>query len=326
MPGRRFSDQFIDEVRARTSLVGLIGRHVPLKRAGREQAGCCPFHNERTGSFTVNEGKGFAHCFGCGWHGDAIDFARAHLGLDFLEAVELLAEEAGMIAVRDGERPQPRPVVERPSRADLDAEKARTVAWARDLWRRGRPAGGTLVEAYLRSRGITMAAPPSLRYAPSLKHSDTGLMLPAMLGAVQAGDGSIKGIHRTFLKADGSGKAGVASAKKMGGVCWGGAVRFARPAPVLRLAEGIETALSVLQAIPGAAVWAALSLGNMGSVELPELVEEVRLFADSDEKDPVKAQEALERAAERHARAGRRVLIVPAPDGMDFNDVLRGAA
>lgn len=324
MTGRRFPEQFINEVRDRTSLVALIGRTVKLTRRGREHIGCCPFHSEKTGSFTVNEDKGFAHCFGCSWHGDAIDFVRAHYNCDFTEAVEMLAAEAGMIQEREGEPPRPKPVVQRPSREDLEAEKAQTIEWARGVWARAVPASGTIVETYLRSRRITIPAPPSLRFSPSLKHTDTGLFLPAMVAGVQAVDGRVVGVHRTFLKADGSAKAGVTSPKKMGGVCWGGAVRFARPATILRIAEGIETALSILQAMPDAAVWAALSLGNMGSIDLPEEVREVRLFADSDNKDPAKAQELLERAAERHARAGRKVSIAHAPDGMDFNDVLRG--
>ena len=59
---------FLDELRARTSLSSLVGKTVKLTRAGREMKGCCPFHNEKTPSFYVNDDKGFAHCFGCSWH------------------------------------------------------------------------------------------------------------------------------------------------------------------------------------------------------------------------------------------------------------------
>ena len=87
---------FLDDLRSRVGLAALIGRRVKLTRAGREMKGCCPFHNEKTPSVYVNEDKGFYHCFGCGAHGDAIGFAMADGGLSFIEAVKLLAAEAGL--------------------------------------------------------------------------------------------------------------------------------------------------------------------------------------------------------------------------------------
>src|SRR6201987_2408430 len=87
---------FLDELRSRVSLPELIGRRVSLVRRGREYAGLCPFHNERTPSFYVVEDKNFFHCFGCGAHGDAIGFVMRADNLDFLEAVERLAGEAGL--------------------------------------------------------------------------------------------------------------------------------------------------------------------------------------------------------------------------------------
>src|SRR5215472_548427 len=87
---------FLDELRSRTSLSGLIGRRVKLVRRGREYAGLCPFHHEKTPSFYVVEDKSFFHCFGCGAHGDAIGFVMRADNLDFLEAVERLAGEAGL--------------------------------------------------------------------------------------------------------------------------------------------------------------------------------------------------------------------------------------
>src|SRR5256714_8536569 len=90
-----FPPGFLDELRTRISLVGLVGRRVRLTRKGREHAGLCPFHNEKTPSFYVVEDKGFFHCFGCGAHGDAIDFVTRADKLSFAEAVEKLASEAG---------------------------------------------------------------------------------------------------------------------------------------------------------------------------------------------------------------------------------------
>src|SRR5260370_4100571 len=87
---------FIDELRSRISLSGLIGRTVKLARRGREYAGLCPFHHEKTPSFYVVEDKFFFHCFGCGAHGDAIGFVMRADNLDFIAAVEKLAGEAGL--------------------------------------------------------------------------------------------------------------------------------------------------------------------------------------------------------------------------------------
>lgn len=88
--------RFKEELRARLTLSDIIGRKVRLTRAGREFKGCCPFHNEKTPSFTVNDDKQFYHCFGCGAHGDVIGFLMQHDNLSFIEAIEALAAEAGL--------------------------------------------------------------------------------------------------------------------------------------------------------------------------------------------------------------------------------------
>ena len=88
--------KFCDELRAKISIVDVVGSKVKLVRKGREYQACCPFHNEKTPSFTVNEAKGFYHCFGCGAHGDIIKFEMDANGLTFIEAVEKLAHKVGM--------------------------------------------------------------------------------------------------------------------------------------------------------------------------------------------------------------------------------------
>ena len=90
------SPEFLDEIRARTSLSALISQTLPLKKVGREQEACCPFHNEKTPSFRVNDDKGFYHCFGCGVHGDAIRWLTDKQGLPFMDAVRTLADAAGL--------------------------------------------------------------------------------------------------------------------------------------------------------------------------------------------------------------------------------------
>ncbi|MCK5041780.1 MAG: DNA primase, partial [Sphingomonadales bacterium] len=92
----RFPPEFLDEIRRRVSLVDVVAKRVKLTRKGREHTGLCPFHNEKTPSFTVSEEKGFYHCFGCGAHGDAIGFLVDNEGLPFPEAVENLAALAGV--------------------------------------------------------------------------------------------------------------------------------------------------------------------------------------------------------------------------------------
>ncbi|MHA6719415.1 DNA primase [Sphingomonas sp. RS6] len=87
---------FLDELRARTTLSSLIAKSVKLQRAGKEFRACCPFHNEKTPSFYVNDDKGFYHCFGCGAHGDAIRWMTDQRGLPFIDAVKELAQAAGL--------------------------------------------------------------------------------------------------------------------------------------------------------------------------------------------------------------------------------------
>ncbi len=87
---------FFDELRNRITLSEVIGRRIKVIRAGREYKACCPFHHEKTPSFTINDDKQFYHCFGCGAHGDVIKFVTEHDNIGFMDAVEMLAAEAGM--------------------------------------------------------------------------------------------------------------------------------------------------------------------------------------------------------------------------------------
>src|SRR5437868_2504460 len=142
-----FPPGFLDELRSRVSLAGLIGRRVRLLRQGREQRGLCPFHNEKTPSFYVVEDKGFFHCFGCGAHGDAIGFLMRAEHLDFIEAVERLAAEAG-IAVPQ-QTPQER---ERATRQKtlLEALAAAAAFYETQLW----SSAGAPARDYLARRGL----------------------------------------------------------------------------------------------------------------------------------------------------------------------------
>jgi len=104
-------DSFIEELLARSDVVELIERRVPLKRSGSEFQACCPFHDEKTPSFTVSPKKQFYHCFGCGAHGSAIGFLMQYEGLEFRDAVEELARAAGLEVPSSGGQQQQRPEI-----------------------------------------------------------------------------------------------------------------------------------------------------------------------------------------------------------------------
>jgi DNA primase len=142
-----FPPGFLDELRSRISLSGLIGRRVKLVRRGREFAGLCPFHNEKTPSFYVVEDKSFFHCFGCGAHGDVVGFVMRANNLDFIEAVEKLAGEAGLAVPQAS--PQERERAQR-QKTLLEAMEAAAAFYEGKLWA---PAGSRARE-YLRERGL----------------------------------------------------------------------------------------------------------------------------------------------------------------------------
>ena len=156
-----FPPQFLDEIRARVSLEGVIGKRVRLMRRGRELLGLCPFHNEKTPSFTVNEEKGFFHCFGCGAHGDVIGFIMRDEGLAFPEAVERLAGDAGLaLPARD-----PRAEAREKQRLSLFG-----VVEAAAAWFEAELAGprGDAARRYLDARGVDEETRAQFRlgYAP----------------------------------------------------------------------------------------------------------------------------------------------------------------
>src|SRR4026208_96444 len=92
-----FPQSFIDDLRLQANIVQVVQEYVPLKRAGTSYKGLCPFHSERTPSFTVNPEKGFFHCFGCNAGGDVFKFLELHEKVAFPEAVKLLAQTVGLL-------------------------------------------------------------------------------------------------------------------------------------------------------------------------------------------------------------------------------------
>ena len=158
----RIPREFIDELLARLDVVEVIDRRVPLKKAGKDFKACCPFHNEKTPSFTVSRPKQFYHCFGCGVSGTAITFLMEFEHLSFPEAVEELAGEAGLEVpdtgpARSGDNPT-LPLLE------ILGEASR---YYKDQLRSHTDASTTI--AYLKQRGLTgeIAAQFDLGYAPT---------------------------------------------------------------------------------------------------------------------------------------------------------------
>lgn len=215
----------VAEVKARAGLAEVIGRRVKLRRTGREQTGLCPFHNESSPSFTVVPEKGFAHCFGCGWHGDVIRFVQDSRGLDFIAALAELEAELGLRSGDFVAGTQPAPVQRQSVRQDApDTGLVSSMEAAVAIWRGGHDARGTIVARYLESRGIDPAVTRVLdvvRFHPACPISLwrrgedpklARLTAPAMLAPIcvadqAAGQWRQVGVHVTFLAPDGSGKA-----------------------------------------------------------------------------------------------------------------------
>jgi phage/plasmid primase-like uncharacterized protein len=205
---------------------------------------------------------------------------------------------------------------------DTRAEAERLSEHARRLWSDSKSIHGTPAEAYLRGRGITCPLPETLRFHPECWHGPTARRYPAIVAAVQGGAGF--GIHRTYLKPDGSGKADVEPAKMMLGSCAGGAVRLSGGASRLVVGEGIETSLSLACGLldEPVRIWAALSTSGLRGLRLPTQVGRLTIAIDGDKP----GREAGHALAERAYACGWQVGILDPGDGADWNDRLTDKA
>lgn len=152
--------QFIDQLLNRIDIVDVINRRVQLKKSGKEFQACCPFHDEKTASFTVSPSKQFYHCFGCGAHGSAISFLMEYDNLGFIEAVEELAQQAGMEVPREGNYEQG------PDLRPLYELMEKTAHFYQHQLKHH--ADGPAAIEYLKSRGMSgkIAANYGIGYAP----------------------------------------------------------------------------------------------------------------------------------------------------------------
>jgi putative DNA primase/helicase len=267
----------------------------------------CPAHEDRKPSLSITEAKG----------GKVL--VRCHAGCEQARVIAALRSRGLWIGNSPRRFTRSAPHVagaHRQARDEAQRSKAALV-----IWHSATPPNGTLVATYLISRGLCLPPPPTLRFHPNLKHPSGGVW-PGLVALVTRGvDDKPLAIHRTFLARDGQGKASMQPAKMMLGPCAGGAVRLGPNSECIMIAEGIETALSAMQAT-GQTAWAALSTSGLRALDLPEDVHKVIVLADGDNAGEAAARDC----AWRWTRRGRRVRIARPPQGLDFNDMLVGHA
>jgi putative DNA primase/helicase len=281
----------------------VLANALGARRIGGGWIARCPAHDDREPSLAVREGE------------DGRVLVRCHAGCDQWRVIEVLRSRG----LWEGNGRQ----IERSARgtaggSQADRDKTNRPL-ALEIWNSAIPADETLVEIYLRSRGLVLPPLQRLRLRARLKHPSGGIW-PAMVGLVTRGnDDTPIRIHRTYLARNGGGKAPVHPQKMMLGLCRGGAVRLALPAKELMVGEGIETCLAAMLAVDKPA-WAALSTAGLRALDLPLAVRNVIILADGDEA----GEAAADDAALRWMREGRGVSVARPPRGLDFNDMLLG--
>lgn len=287
-------------------LAAAIGQTLRLHRCGRFYSGACPACGY-AGAFTVQERCGRT-------------LVRCHVGCS-QETVLGALRQAGLWG---SPAAFTHPALRRALGRAVENDRAHArAALAERIWRASIALPGTLGEAYLHARGLHGTAPDQLRFALLLRHHPTGTEWPAMVAAVRDVSGNMVGVHRTYLRPDGAGKAPVTPAKMTLGSTGGAGVQLAPAAADMLVGEGIESTLSAMLAA-GLPAWAGLSAGGMKALQLPPLPlgRSVIIAADA---DPVGIAAARDAAARWHAE-GRAVRIALPPAGQDFNDLAMGGS
>ncbi len=287
---------------SRTMSLENLARNLSLRKSGSSYHGACPVCGYKTG-FQLTKGHGdvlvgYCHAGRC----DMTDFFR---GLYSGQAISTRSGTLKSIEIPDHEKIQTYP-------NDMAAE---------NLWCASLPADGTIVETYLRSRGLTCLIPEAIRFIPEHKHKETGKKFPLMLARVdKIGEEGPVAVHRTFLKKDGSGKADVTPNKKSLGQLSQGGVFLSNPGMYIAISEGIETGLTFQQAT-GIPTIAALSTSGMEGLILSALPLAQKVFIIADNDPP--GLNAAVNVARRLEAEGRNVHIAMPPEsGEDFNDLL----
>ena len=256
----------------------------------------CPAHDDRTPSLSLRDGN------------DDTLLTHCHAGCT-PEAVWAALRDRGLVGGENGTRTMREPI----SRRRDNSSHQRS---ALEIWRATQPAENTPVAAYLRSRGITIPIPLTIRYHPALLHADTGLHLPCMVAAVCNVTSNVTGILRMYLTLYGR-KAPVNRPRMTLGALLGNAVRLAPTTDRVWLTEGVEDALAVVQMM-GEPAWAVLGTSGYSTVELPDRIRQVVLAPDGDDA----GQAIIQEAAKRLAGQAREVRAAKLPAGKDWVDVL----
>ena len=339
---------FIDELRSRLSLSDLVGRRVKLVPKGGRLAGLCPFHNEKTPSFYVNDSEGFYHCFGCGANGDMITWLRETDGLEFIEAVRQLSEMAGLPMPADdrtsGEAAQQR-------KAAVDACEAAAAFYSSSL---ARPDGAA-ASRYLASRGLSDQVIRDFRlgYAPRsglfshLQQRELPLDMcrAAGLTAVSDRDGSVYDYFRDrvmFPIEDARGRVIGFGARALGDAQpkylnspespsfvkktvlygFGRARTLVRRGLPLMVVEGYMDVIAVTASgVAGAVAPLGTALAEEQIRLLWKLSDEPVLCFDGDKAGQTAAARAIERVLPL-LEPGRSVRLAVLPEGQDPDDIL----
>ena len=309
-------------IRDRFPLSGVASKAgVKLHRAGNELKACCPFHADRTPSFTIYADDRRAHCFGCGWSGDVLDFVQQAYGVKLPGAIDML--DGGALRELEQQRAPAKP------KADMRPVAQRIV-------NESVPIEGTPAAVYLRSRGITMDLPHTLRFArlapPQIEGN--GLLaangpglLPTLVAIVTDPAGELVGLQRTYLTEDGRKAATKATdtdrkpkVKYSLGNVVGGAVQIGPPSASMLVTEGLEDGLTLHQAL-GRSVWVAAGTSMMPQMTFATVTRSIVIGADGDDA----GEAAATKAAEAFATAGLATRIMrPSRGYKDFNAELMG--
>ena len=340
---------FIDELRNRLNLSDLVGRRVKLVPKGGRLAGLCPFHNEKTPSFYVNDTEGFYHCFGCGANGDMISWLREIDGMEFIEAVRQLSEMAGL-PMPAGDRASDATALKR--KAAVDACEAATGFFVAQLHTKE----GAAAMQYIRQRGLSDDVITDFRlgYAPrrgliahlQQREISVELIKSAGLAGVSDRDGSVYDYFRDRLifpiedprgRVIGFGARAVGEAqpkylnspespsfsKKSILYGWGRARTAARRGLPIIVVEGYMDVIAVASSGVAAAVAPlGTALGEDQIRLLWKLSNEPVLCFDGDKAGQSAAQRAVERVLPL-LEPGRSVRLSVLPEGQDPDDILR---
>lgn len=277
-----------------------------------------------THAFAIEDNILTGNCHGCGVSGDAFRFLMQKDGMTFRQAFEALTGDAFPIVSPE----------ERTRRKEAEArETAERIALARSIWDRAVPPGGTPAEVYARSRGITMALPPTVRFVmtPRWRDSETGEVgrdHPAMVCALVNAPGRLVGVQCIFLQDGGRRKyervredGSKAKAKLTFGVIVGSAFRIGPPSDHIVICEGPEDGLTLRQQLPDTTVWVACGTALMSRVSLPSSIQHITLAGDNG----TAGRAAVDQATAAYLDAGIAVNAIFPDEGFkDWNDQLRG--